>query len=143
MSERTDCEIVIIGAGVAGLAAAATLSRAGKVIQCLEANDRIGGRILTVHDSMAPLATELGAEFVHGRPPEVWDLIRTAGLTAYEHTSRALHLARGRVLKEKQVGEIADRLLSQLAKSARRRDESFEDYLRRSLRKHWNPSREY
>jgi monoamine oxidase len=129
---RTDCDIVIIGAGVAGLAAAATLSRAGKDVRCLEATDRIGGRILTVHDPLAPLAIELGAEFVHGRPPETWDLIRTIGLTAYEHTSHALHIHRGRILNEKEVGEMADRVLSRLAKSVKRKDESFEEFLRRS-----------
>jgi monoamine oxidase len=68
---RTDCDVAIIGAGVAGVAAAATLARAGKSVQCLEAADRIGGRIWTIHDPLAPLSSELGAEFVHGRPAEI------------------------------------------------------------------------
>jgi monoamine oxidase len=126
------CDVVIIGAGVAGLAATATLVHAGKDVRCLEATDRVGGRILTVHDPLAPLAIELGAEFVHGRPRETWDVIRTGGLTAFEHTDQALHLDRGRVLKEKKVGEIADRVLSPMAKAVRRKDETFEDYLARS-----------
>jgi monoamine oxidase len=126
------CDVVIIGAGVAGLAATATLVRAGHDVRCLEATDRVGGRILTVHDPFAPLAIELGAEFVHGRPQETWDVIRSAGLTAFEHTDQALHLDHGRILKEKKVGEIADRVLSTMAKALRRKDESFQDYLARS-----------
>ena len=130
--QPTDCDVAIIGAGVAGLAAAATLSRAGQRVLCLEATDRVGGRIRTIHDPLAPLPVELGAEFVHGRPPETWDLIRACNLAAYEHTALALHVDRGRVAAQKNVGEIADQVLSEMAKSKRKRDESFEDYLRRS-----------
>lgn len=127
-----DCEVVIIGAGAAGLTAAVELKRAGVDVRCLEAGNRVGGRIFTVHDPLAPLPIELGAEFVHGRPPEIWDLIRSAGLTAYEHTPDALHVDHGKILKEKPAGEIAGRVLSQLAKSARQTDESLESYLHRS-----------
>lgn len=127
-----DCEVAIIGAGVAGLAAAAALRREGVEVCCLEATSRIGGRIWTVHDPMAPLPIELGAEFVHGRPPESWDLIRNAGLAAYEHTSTVLHIDDGKVLTEKTAGEFADHVLSQMGKSRRSRDESFDSYLQRS-----------
>jgi monoamine oxidase len=48
----------------------------------LEAQDRIGGRILTRH--VGDGAIELGAEFIHGRPPELWALIDEAGLETYE-----------------------------------------------------------
>jgi monoamine oxidase len=67
---HADCDVAIVGAGVAGLSAAATLARAGQNVRCLEAKDRVGGRILTIHDPLSPLPIELGAEFVHGRPPE-------------------------------------------------------------------------
>jgi monoamine oxidase len=126
---KTDCDVAIIGAGVAGLAAAGVLVRAGKHVRCLEARDRIGGRILTVHDPLSPLAIELGAEFVHGRPPQVGDLIRNFGLLAYEHTSCAIHFDGAGIAQEKQVGEIADQVLTKMAKSRRKNDESFEDYL--------------
>jgi monoamine oxidase len=130
--KRRDCDVAIIGAGVAGLTAAAILKGAGKEVRCLEATDRVGGRILTLHDPLAPLPIELGAEFVHGRPPETWEWIRSANLTAYEHSAEALHLDSGRVLQDRHVGEIADRFLSQSAKFVARKDRSFEDYLRRS-----------
>jgi len=77
-------DIAIIGAGIAGLAAARQVAAAGMNAALLEACDRVGGRILTVRDSSTDLPIELGAEFVHGRPPELLDLIQEAGLTLYE-----------------------------------------------------------
>ena len=66
MTRTTD--VLIIGAGVAGLTAAHELCTAGLHVTILEARDCIGGRILTHHTKQYPV--ELGAEFVHGRPPE-------------------------------------------------------------------------
>jgi monoamine oxidase len=127
-----ECDIAIIGAGVSGLAAAAKLTAAGKKVICLEATDRIGGRILTVHDPLAPVPVELGAEFVHGLPPETWDIIRQNNLTAYEHSALALHLSKGRIQQEKDNGELANRVLENLQKSKRKKDESFAEHLQRS-----------
>ena len=84
MPSTSRAEIAVIGAGIAGLSAARTLAEAGHSVILLEARDRIGGRILTVRDPYTDLPIELGAEFVHGRPPELLDLIREAGLTLYE-----------------------------------------------------------
>src|SRR5437588_12742828 len=79
-----DPEVLVIGAGVAGLAAASRLSQAGIRVLVLEGRDRIGGRVLTVHPSETDVAVELGAEFVHGRPPETWELIKSASLKPVE-----------------------------------------------------------
>jgi monoamine oxidase len=68
-------DVVIIGAGAAGLSAAGMLSRAGVRVLVLEARDRVGGRVLTVHPPGLDVAVELGAEFVHGRPPQSFELI--------------------------------------------------------------------
>ncbi|HXM70476.1 MAG TPA: FAD-dependent oxidoreductase, partial [Thermoanaerobaculia bacterium] len=43
-------DVVVVGAGVAGLAAARELRRRGLTVVVLEARDRIGGRVLTVRD---------------------------------------------------------------------------------------------
>jgi monoamine oxidase len=61
-------DAVVIGAGAAGLAAAAELSRGGCSVCVLEARDRIGGRIWTRHEPDLFVPLELGAEFVHGTP---------------------------------------------------------------------------
>jgi monoamine oxidase len=66
MGER----VVIVGAGVAGLAAACELSAAGLQPLVLEGRARVGGRIHTLSaGDGAPI--ELGAEFLHGLAPEV------------------------------------------------------------------------
>lgn len=57
-------DVVVIGAGVAGLAAARRLTREGASVVVLEARDRVGGRVFTARDDFGPY--ELGAEFVHG-----------------------------------------------------------------------------
>jgi monoamine oxidase len=84
MSERQVWDVVVIGAGMAGLAAARALAEAGRSVVVLEAQQRVGGRIRTVREEA--VVVELGAEFVHGRPPELWELIAEAGLTTYERT---------------------------------------------------------
>jgi monoamine oxidase len=67
---------------MAGLTAARALAEAGLKVLVAEAQDRIGGRIWTRH--VGDEAIELGAEFIHGRPPELWALIDEAGLETYE-----------------------------------------------------------
>src|SRR5882757_56541 len=64
-----NADILIIGAGAAGLMAAHELSKAGKRVIILEAQNRIGGRIYTLDDTSFLKYAELGAEFVHGDLP--------------------------------------------------------------------------
>ncbi len=61
-----DSEVIVIGAGVAGLAAAGELGRRGHRVTVLEARDRVGGRILTERRRGWPEPVELGAQFIHG-----------------------------------------------------------------------------
>jgi monoamine oxidase len=76
-------EILIIGAGIAGLVAARELARAGLSVLILEARDRIGGRILTVSSQPGNVPVELGAEFIHGAENDAWPLIREARLRTH------------------------------------------------------------
>jgi monoamine oxidase len=73
-------DVLVLGAGIAGLAAAETLAAAGRRVLVLEARDRIGGRIHTVDDPELGHPVELGAEFVHGRPAELLELVGRSGL---------------------------------------------------------------
>ncbi|HET9224684.1 MAG TPA: FAD-dependent oxidoreductase, partial [Roseiflexaceae bacterium] len=79
-----EADVLIVGAGMAGLAAARELDRAGLTVRVLEARDRVGGRVWTQRDGASPIPIELGAEFIHGRPPETWQIVRAANLAAYE-----------------------------------------------------------
>jgi monoamine oxidase len=67
--------VLIIGAGVAGLAAAQRLAEAGIKVTILEARGRVGGRIDTLRDRRLPMPVDLGAEFVHGKPDEIWSIV--------------------------------------------------------------------
>jgi monoamine oxidase len=75
-------DVVVIGAGAAGLSATRDLAEAGFSVLLLEARDRLGGRIWTRHevDSAAPI--ELGAEFIHGDSPRTLHLLEEAGEAA-------------------------------------------------------------
>src|SRR5690606_29961560 len=58
-------DVVVVGAGVAGLAAAQALLDAGLDVRVLEARGRVGGRVHTYRDPLSPVPIELGAEFIH------------------------------------------------------------------------------
>lgn len=79
-----ETDVIILGAGAAGLAAGATLGRAGLKILIIEARDRLGGRMFTRHDPATRAPVELGAEFVHGRPPQICDLVKKHNLKVKE-----------------------------------------------------------
>src|SRR5947207_14251637 len=82
MSQNPD--VIILGAGAAGLSAAIELTRAGLAVSVIEARNRIGGRIFTLRDPVCDAPIELGAEFIHGKPPEIWDLLRRNHLDGTE-----------------------------------------------------------
>jgi monoamine oxidase len=77
---KSTFDVVVIGAGMAGLTAARALADAGKQVLLLEAGTRAGGRVWTVPGSDGGLPSELGAEFVHGKPEPTLRLAREAGV---------------------------------------------------------------
>lgn len=77
-------DVVIIGAGAAGLAAARSLSGAGRRVLILEARPRIGGRVFSQQLPSLPVSLELGAEFVHGENATTFSIVQAASLTAVQ-----------------------------------------------------------
>jgi len=77
-------EIIVIGAGAAGLMVARKLSREGKHVKLLEARERAGGRIHTLNETGFSVKVEAGAEFVHGNLSETLRLLEEAGLPYHE-----------------------------------------------------------
>lgn len=99
-------DVMVIGAGAAGLMAALELAQAGKRTAIIEARDRIGGRILTISDNHFQLPVEGGAEFVHG-DLKMWHLLlKKAGAKLYEVAGDIWQNNNGNI--EKQQGFIED-----------------------------------
>ena len=107
-------KVIIVGAGAAGLSAAASLHGEGFDVTILEARDRIGGRVHTVRDPHWPLPLEFGAEFIHGRPRETWDIVHAAGLRAYDVADTHWQSDAGQPIKNPkgwdEVETVMDRL---------------------------------
>src|SRR5258708_27189143 len=82
MQPKTTIDVLIIGAGAAGLAAWRELHSTGLNAAVLEARDRIGGRIFTDHSTPSPV--ELGAEFVHGKANALCSMLDQARLDVLE-----------------------------------------------------------
>ncbi len=83
MKDAGTRDVIVIGAGAAGIAAARSLAAAGRDVTILEARDRVGGRIWTTFD-LAPFPVELGAEFVHGERVVTWRWLEEFGLDAVD-----------------------------------------------------------
>ena len=79
MTEQVKTDVVVIGAGMAGISAARALASGGLDVVVVEAGDRVGGRVWSIRD-LGDQPVEAGAEFVHGNNAATWGDIRSAGL---------------------------------------------------------------
>jgi len=131
-------DVLVLGAGAAGLAAAAVLAKAGQRVALIEARQRIGGRIFTEHfrapGSQASFPIELGAEFIHGLPEESWRLVKQAQLATRELSGTHLRYTDGtlRASDDGSIGGVFDAMSQWLEPQPRDFDATFADFLQRS-----------
>ena len=124
---QVQADVLVIGAGAAGLATAAELARAGRSVLVVEARDRIGGRCLTRRLPGIPAPVELGAEFIHGRPQATLALLRKANIAAVDST-RTQRVALDGRLQDVNIFAQAQRVAR---RSPKGKDVSFRAFLAR------------
>ena len=118
-------QVVVIGAGAAGLAAADELSQRGHEVLVLEARERVGGRCLTRRMAGLDIPVELGAEFIHGEARATRTLLRAAGVKAVDSNRQQRTLEGGRLRPVNGFAE-AQRAVQGIALDA---DVSFYEFL--------------
>jgi monoamine oxidase len=79
-----DADVIVLGGGAAGLAAARRLAERSLRVILLEARDRLGGRVWSQPTTRAATPAELGAEFIHGEAEQTLALLREAGTAAID-----------------------------------------------------------
>src|SRR5436309_5141608 len=126
-AEENAARVIVVGAGASGLAAARELCAAGLGVLVLEARGRAGGRVHTLHDPASPLPVELGAEFVHGRPREVWAIIERAGLDAREASERHWYVRGGELTKSGEFWRKLKKVFARMKEE--KRDRPFAEFL--------------
>jgi monoamine oxidase len=91
VAETRETEVVVVGAGLAGLAAARRLTAEGIECVVLEARDRVGGRTLN-HSIGGDKIVEVGGQWVGPSQTRVLELMRELGLESFSTYSRGEHV---------------------------------------------------
>ncbi len=91
--------IFIIGAGAAGLSAGYHLSEKGYHVTILEARNRTGGKIHTLHDPEFSNPVEAGAEFIHGKLPTTLNLLKKFNMEYHVSKGKWYRVKNGHVVK--------------------------------------------
>ncbi|MFF9045147.1 flavin monoamine oxidase family protein [Streptomyces parvulus] len=95
MTPQESHDVVVIGAGASGLAAATALHTTGRDVVVLEARDRVGGRLLSTPVEEPGRALDLGATWFWDGEQRVRSLAVRSGITTFEQ-----HLAGDTMLQE-------------------------------------------
>ncbi|MFC5931240.1 FAD-dependent oxidoreductase [Cryobacterium melibiosiphilum] len=100
-------DVIVIGAGLAGLTTARELGNSGHKVLVLEAQDRLGGRIYT--DDRLGVHLELGGNWLHWLQPHVWAEVTRYGLEVDRgpRSEECYWLQNGEVVKNDLAGFLA------------------------------------
>ena len=98
--ESNDVDVLIVGAGIAGLTAAKILKKAGKSFKIIEASDRIGGRVKT--DEVDGFLLDRGFQVLLTAYPEAQHLLDYEALELCAFDPGAL------ILTKKGISTVGD-----------------------------------
>jgi monoamine oxidase len=125
-----DADVIVIGAGAAGLAAARSLAAHSLRVIVLEARDRLGGRVLSRALMPPGVSAELGAEFIHGRAPETRALLRDADISSADTGDESWTCSKdGDLLRDERDFAITSRIFEGAREL--QHDETVDHFLRR------------
>jgi monoamine oxidase len=121
---QTRADVLVLGAGVSGLAAAAKIVQGDCSIRILEARDRIGGRIFTLRRPGWPVPIDLGAEFIQGPIPALLSIADAAQQPVIELGGARWQAHAGELLRADDFLERTEELLATVFARAKDRDVS-------------------
>lgn len=93
-------DVLIIGAGAAGLMAARQLGKEGKKVMLIDARPYTGGRIITFHKPGFSVPVEAGAEFIHGKQYYTLQLLKEFGIKYHKVNGEIWQVKNGVFKKE-------------------------------------------
>ena len=122
-------DVIVIGAGLAGLVAARELEAHGRTVRILEARDRIGGRVWLQRDALRGLDLDMGGAWVADVQRHVWaEADRYGVVREHDALPASVHWRIGGELVERalpvDVGDLGEleRAVAALLGAARRHD---------------------
>ncbi|MBK9602031.1 MAG: FAD-dependent oxidoreductase [Anaerolineales bacterium] len=127
-SASREAEVLVLGAGISGLAAARTLADKGVSVILLEARNRIGGRMWT--DTSLGLPLDLGASWIHGvKGNPITALAKQFGVETVvtDYDNGILYDFDGRELSEDDYKEVEDLFESIYGEVAQMQDDTDTD----------------
>lgn len=124
-----DADVIVIGAGAAGIAAAEALANAGRRVLLLEARSRVGGRIWTQRFDGLDMPIEVGAEFIHGRAPATLEWLQRVGIPTLDSDGEFWNLPEAQERGDDGLYDELGELMAPVAALAT--DLSVDDYLDR------------
>jgi monoamine oxidase len=104
VAERIDVDVVVVGAGLAGLTAARQLEIAGKQVVVVEARDRLGGRVHSHRFAGGP-TVEVGGQWIGPTQLRVNRLVTELGLETFPTYSDGEQLLDYRGTRKRFTGE--------------------------------------
>jgi monoamine oxidase len=125
---NSNSDVIVIGAGISGLSCAQQLLKRGLKVTVLEAQSRVGGRILTVRDSGLRTPMELGAEFIHGTPRSTMGLFEAMGIPFYDGCDNHLFFQNGSLVEFPSYWDGMEKLMKRL-NIQRSKDRSVKEFI--------------